>query len=158
MSNLLTTEELAGLRKDFDELLGKSRITGVDDEAPCTVRITRTLEEEKGDPNPDTLKYDDAITTNVYEGPFTISPVIYRRDRQEDAGGTSRRIRQYRGKGPYDMPIVEIGDDLEVLTSSDPNMAGLKLDVVDYIYEEGVATRRLTLVDTAKRSSSSSDC
>lgn len=157
MSNLLTPEELSALRQDLDELIGVSRIDGVENEADTTVRITRVSDADKGELNEDTLKYDTPSPVLIYEGPFVLGPVLYRRDRQEDAGGTAQRIRQYRGLGPYDMPRVEIKDQLEVLTSNDPLMAGLKITVTDFIYEDDLSGRRITFVDTSE-SFSDADC
>jgi hypothetical protein len=146
LSDILQQIELDGLRTDFKELLGET-LAG----AKTTVAITRVTSADRGPINPTTLRYDSPVTEVIYTGPAHISPVTFRRDRQEVAGGEAQRIRQYRCVLPWDSGDVHIDDNLEVVSSSDPQFAthGSKLQVSDVMYESELAARRLTLVDVS---------
>lgn len=146
MSDIVTQVELDGLRADMNELLGET-LNG----AKTTVAITRTSDEDRGPLNPVTLKYDSPTTQVIYTGPAHISPVTFRRDRTETAGGEAVRIRQYRALIPWDAGDIHIDDNLEVITSTDPDFVthGKKLEITDVLYETEMAARRLTLVDTS---------
>lgn len=147
MSDLLDQIELDGLRNDHRELLGDDSTTA--GTAKTTVKIERVLPSNLGPINEDTLEYDASTVDLIYTGPFSIAPVIFRRDRQEIAGGATQRIRQYRGKGPWDMPRIELDDVLTVLTSQDPWIVGLVLTVTDDPQESELGVRRIGLVDTS---------
>jgi len=103
MSNMIDRYELDGLREDFFNMLGIHDEGGGESsisQAKTLVTIGRIL--EIGDLNPVTKKYDSPSITTIYAGPAHISPVTYRRDRQELGGGEAVRIRQYRGIVPWD--------------------------------------------------------
>ncbi len=145
MADLITELELDGLREDFDELFG----TGALGTSKTTVAITRTRNRTQGDMDPTTLQYPDAVPEVIYTGKAHISPIIFRRDRQEIAGGETQRIRQYRCLLPWDSGNILIDDVVEIITCSDPNFVGRVLDVTDVPYESELAARRLTLTDTS---------
>ena len=111
MSNILDQVELDGLRADFFEMLGMHVDTNgdfVDDTAKTTVIITRIT--DRGPLNTTTGLYDAPVSSQIYVGPAHISPVTYRRDRQEIGGMEAVRIRQYRAIVPWDSGDVWIDD------------------------------------------------
>lgn len=150
MSNILDQVELDGLRADFYELLGlhNDGAAWVDDTAKTTVIITRIT--DRGPINPVTGLYDTPVTSQIYSGPAHISPVTYRRDRQEIGGMEAVRIRQYRAIVPWDAGDVWIDDLLTVSDTQDPDMLGKTFDISDVLYETELAVRRLSLSDTSK--------
>jgi len=145
MADLVTQLELDGLRADFDQLFG----TGALGTSKTTVAITRLTDTQRGVIDPATLQYPAAIPEVIYTGAAFISPIVFRRDRQEIAGGETVRIRQYRCLLPYDAPKIWIDDVVEIITSSDPYFANRKLVVSDVMYESELAARRITLTDTS---------
>jgi len=149
LADLVTAIELDGLRADFDQLLGRDPDGNNADGVGTTIAITRVTSKTRGPINTTTLKYDDPTTIVIYTGPALISPVTFRRDRQEVAGGKAQRIRQYRCVVPWDSGDIHLDDNLEVITSQDPQFVahGKKLAVSDVMYESEVAARRLTLID-----------
>lgn len=150
MSNILDQTELDGLRADFYELLGlhNDGSTWVDDTAKTTVIITRIT--DRGPLNTTTGLYDTPVSSQIYVGPAHISPVTYRRDRQEIGGMEAIRIRQYRAIVPWDAGDVWIDDLLTVSDTQDPDMLGKTFDISDVLYETELAVRRLSLSDTSK--------
>ena len=150
MSNILDEQELDGLRKDFDEILGIFNEGGVETitKAQTIVTITRVI--NRGDINSTTGKYDNPSIQAVYSGPSNFSPVVFRRDRQEIGGLASVRIRQYRGIVPWDAGAILIGDFYRVDSSVDPDVAGRVFDITDVLYESELSVRRLTMVDTTQ--------
>ena len=151
MSNILDQIELDGLRADFFEMLGMHVDTNgdfVDDTAKTTVIITRIT--DKGEINEITGLYDSPTTSTIYTGPTHISPVTYRRDRQEIGGMESIRIRQYRSIVPWDSGDIWIDDLMTVSDTQDPDMLGRTFDITDVLYETELSVRRLTLTDTSK--------
>ena len=149
MSNLLTAAEVSGLRQDFDEMLGELVGNTPNTEAHMTVSITRTSPSSVT-VDPDTAEVVSSTGPQViYAGPAYIAPIIFRRDRQEIAGGTAQRIRQYRCLLPWDSGDIKIDDKIEVLTSLDPQFVGKVFDVSDVMYEAEMAARRITLTDTS---------
>jgi len=145
MANILTQPELDGLRQDFGELLGDGSTGG---DAKTTVAITRTNKKDKT-VDRDSLQIIPGAITVIYTGEAHISPIVFRRDRQEIAGGETQRIRQYRCVLPWDSGDVRIDDVLEVITSQDPQFATRKMLVSDVMYESELAARRITLTDTS---------
>ena len=153
MSNILDTLELDGLRTDFLELLGlhdDGTGTFVDDAAKTTVVINRIL--DRGPINPATGAYDSPVFESppIYSGPAHISPVTYRRDRQEIGGMEAIRIRQYRAIVPWDSGDIWIDDLITISDTQDPEMLGRTFDISDVLYESELAVRRLSLTDTSK--------
>ena len=154
MSNLLDLFELAGLREDFANNLGIFDEGGGDpsiSQAKTLITIGRII--EVGPLNPATSKYDDPTTSTLYSGPAHISPVTYRRDRQELGGGEAVRIRQYRGIVPWDAGDIFIDDYLIVNFCEDPDVEGKVFDITDVLYESELAVRRLSFTDTSKDTS-----
>ena len=154
MPDLITSLELDGLRQDFDEMLGVADGRT----AKMTIQITRTTDSSRGDMDEDTLQYPAATPVVVYEGEAHVSPIVFRRDRQEIAGGETVRIRQYRCLLPWDSAKVELDDVVEILTSSDPHFAGRLLDVTDVMFEAELAARRITLTDTGASDGDTGTC
>lgn len=152
MANILDEFELAGLREDFDNLLGIYEEPADEESisrAKTLVSIRRT--KNRGTFNETTGLYDsDTVTETIYTGPAHISPVTYRRDRQELAGQEAVRIRQYRAVLPWDSGDIHIDDILTVNFSADPEMDGRSFDITDVMYESELAARRITLTDTSK--------
>lgn len=150
MADILDDIELAGLRIDFEELLGERLIAGEEDisGAGTLVMVRRVI--DKGPINPDTGRYDSPTIDTIYSGAAHISPVTYRRDRQETAGEEAVRIRQYRMVLPWDSGDIHLKDFTVVVMSQDPEMEGRIFDVSDVLYESELAARRISLVDTAK--------
>ena len=151
MSNLLDQIELDGLREDFFNMLGIFDEGGDEmsiSQAKTLVTINRVI--ERGDINQSTKKYDNPSITSIYAGPAHISPVTYRRDRQELGGEESIRIRQYRCILPWDAGNVLVDDFCTINFSSDPEMVGKVFDITDILYESQMVVRRISMVDTTK--------
>jgi hypothetical protein len=147
MANWLTQAEVDGLRADFAELLGSNPTASprVDDQPHTTVSITRSNGD--GVLNVDSGKLEGETFATVYSGEAYGSPVVFRRDRQETAGGEAFRFRQYRVLIPWDGGDVWVDDIFTWVTCLDPNVAGRVMTVIDVLYESELAARRLTLVD-----------
>lgn len=151
MANMIDQFELDGLREDFANMLGLFDEGGGDDSmesAKTLVTINRLI--ERGAINPSTKLYDSPVTESIYAGPARISPVTYRRDRQELGGSESVRIRQYRGIVPWDAGDIHIDDTCTINFSKDPDMVGKTFDVTDVLYESELVVRRFSMVDTSK--------
>jgi hypothetical protein len=157
MSNILDELEIDGGRIDFEEALGQ--FTNGDSEtiaaAGTLVMVRRLL--SRGPLNEDTLKYDQPTIQTQYTGPAHISPVTFRRDRQEIAGEEAVRIRQSRMIIPWDSGTesdqpgnIHIGDFVVVIMSADPDMEGRTFDITDVMYESELLVRRLGLTDVSK--------
>jgi hypothetical protein len=144
MANVLQQLELDGLRQDFNELLGDGSAGG---DAKTTIAITRTT-VGSGDVDRTTLAVTPGSVEVIYTGEAFISPIVFRRDRQEIAGGEAQRIRQYRMLLPWDSGNILIDDIVEVISSQDPQFVNRKLTVSDVMYETELAARRVTLTDT----------
>lgn len=145
MANILQSLELDGLREDFSELLGDGSIGG-DGSAKMTVAITRVA-TGTGTVDPTTLAITPGSVDVIYTGEAYINPIIFRRDRQELAGGEDQRIRQYRGILPWDSGDIRIDDKIQVLTSVDPQFANRTMTISDVMYEAELAVRRITITD-----------
>lgn len=151
MSNIDSQLELDGLRIDFDELLGIHDYGGgTDDTDAAKTLVTIIRVTDRGPLNPVTKKYDTPVVSTIYTGPAHISPVTYRRDRQEIGGMESVRIRQYRAVVPWDSGDIWIDDKMTVTATEDPQMVGKVFDISDVLYESELAARRLSLTDTSK--------
>jgi len=151
MSNVIDQLALDTLRNDFDNLLGIFDYGGGTDDtdaAKTTVTITRIT--DRGTLNATTKLYDDPTISTIYTGPADISPVTYRRDRQEIGGMESIRIRQYRSEVPWDAGDIWIDDVMTVNTCQDVQMVGKAFTISDVLYESEEAVRRLSLTDTSK--------
>ena len=151
MSNVIDQLALDTLRNDFDNLLGIFDYGGGTDNtdaAKTTVTITRVT--DRGTLNLVTKLYDSPTVSTIYTGPADISPVTYRRDRQELGGAESIRIRQYRSEVPWDAGDIWIDDRMLVNTSQDVQMVGKTFIISDVLYESEEAVRRLSLTDTSK--------
>lgn len=151
MVNIAETLELNGQRQDFAELLGVTNLAP-NGEPETTVTIVRQESTQTAVFNETTGLYDTVtnqivIATTI---PAHISPVIFRRDRAESAGGDAIRVRQYRAIVQWDAGDIHIGDFLTVNTCSDTEFVGKTLDITDVLYESDLAVRRLSLVDTTR--------
>lgn len=154
MSNIIDQFELDGLREDFFNLLGLfDEGGGIESISKAKTLITIGRVTDIGPLNPVTKKYDSPSTTPIYVGAAHISPVTYRRDRQELGGGEAVRIRQYRGIVPWDSGDIHIDDYLFVSVCSDPDVEGKVFDVTDVLYESEMAVRRISFTDTSKDTS-----
>jgi hypothetical protein len=150
MANIIDEYELAGLREDFDNLLGKYDFGGGTDDidrAKTLVSITRVT--SKGTLNETTGLYEGATSDVIYTGPAHFSPVTFRRDRQEIGGQTAIRIRQYRAVLPWDSGDIHLNDLFTVNFTTDPELDGRTFDVTDVMYESELSARRITLTDTS---------
>src|SRR3972149_3843045 len=150
MSDILTADEVTGLRKDLNLLMGID--ADGDDLARTVVSIYRPATERTFDET--TLQYS-ATDTLVYNGPAIIGPMVFRRDRQETIGAESRRMRVYRCIVPYDAGTeddegIEVDNYLIVEECDDPEFADRRLEVTDVMYESELAARRLTLTDVTR--------
>lgn len=150
MSNMLDEFELEGLREDFYNLLGIYNVGGGIPSSSATTTVTIGRVTDIGPLNPATKKYDSPSTSTIYVGPAHISPVTYRRDRQELGGGEAVRIRQYRGIVPWDASGIHIDDYLIVDACADPDAVGKMFDVTDVLYESELSVRRISFTDTSK--------
>ena len=151
MSNMVDQYELDGLREDFYNLLGIYNVGGgVPSIAQAKTLVTIGRIVEKGSLNTATGKYDQPSTTTIYAGPAHISPVTYRRDRQELGGQEAIRIRQYRGIVPWDAGDIHIDDYIVVNFSQDPDVEGKLFDITDVLYESELSVRRISFTDTSK--------
>jgi len=151
MAGLVDKYELDGLREDMLNMLGMFDEGGVEysiTDAKTLVTIHRII--DIGPINTSTHLYDSPSSTVIYSGPGRISPVTYRRDRQEIGGEEAVRIRQYRGIVPWDAGDIHINDILGVTFCEDPQFEGKFLDVTDVLLESELAVRRISLVDTSK--------
>ncbi len=151
MANMIDQYELDGLREDFYNMLGLHDEGGGDRsmaDAKTLVTINRLV--ERGAINPLTKLYDSPSIKSIYAGPARLSPVTYRRDRQELGGGEAIRIRQYRGIVPWDAGDIHIDDTCTVNFSEDPDMVGKTFDITDILYESELVVRRFSMVDTSK--------
>jgi hypothetical protein len=157
MSDILDDLEIQGGRIDFEETLGQ--FTEGDTEtiaaAGTLVMVRRIL--SRGPLNETTGKYDQPTVQTQYTGPAHISPVTFRRDRQEIAGEESVRIRQSRMIIPWDSGTeggqpgnVHIDDFVVVVMCADLEMEGRTFDITDVMYESELLVRRLTLTDVSK--------
>ena len=154
MANILDTLELDGIREDFLELLGIYE-EGDDGGGSPSIARAKTLVSISRITNPGTFNestgvFDTPTTSVIYTGPAHVSPVTYRRDRQEIGGGEAVRIRQYRAIVPWDSGDIHLGDIFLVNFTEDPELDGRSFDVSDVLYESELAVRRITLTDTAK--------
>ncbi len=151
MANLIDQIELDGLREDVLNAMGMFGDGAGDytiSDAKTLITIRRVI--EIGDLNPTTHKYDSPSTLSIYAGPAMFSPVTYRRDRQEEGGGESVRIRQYRCNVPWDAGDIHLDDYAIINFCEDPDVIGKIFDVTDVLYTSEMAVRRLSLVDTTK--------
>ncbi len=148
MSDLLTSDELTALRKDFKTLLGftnPEHSTETEDDAKSTVTVRRVT--SKGPLNPNTYKYDSPTYATIYTGAAYLAPIVFRRDRQESHAGATVRVRQYRALLPWDSGDIRIDDEIVIDTSSDTEMVGRVWLVSDVMYESEQGARRLTITD-----------
>ncbi len=159
MANILDDLELEGIRIDFEESLGQFDFPGDPDpsisEASTLVLVRRV--RDRGPLNETTGKYDAPTIDTIYDGAAYISPVTFRRDRQEIAGEEAVRIRQSRMIIPWDSGTeggqagnIRIDDFVVVVMSKDIEMEGRTFDVTDVMYESELAARRIGLTDVSK--------
>lgn len=142
MSNILTADELTALRNDLVDLFGTSGDTA---KTEGTVTRESTLSEVV---NPDNTVTADPAPTTIYSGPARVSPIVFRRDRQELAGGQIQRPRQYRLKIPSPLVSMQIGDIWTTTICSDPLLVGKRMEVTDVLPQSESAVRVATLTDT----------
>ncbi len=122
MANLLDKFEQDALRRDFDRILGRVQQAGGESiqEAKTLVIVRRV--DDLGTVDPVTGRYNNPSLSVIYTGPAHISPVTFRRDRQEIAGQEAVRIRQYRMVLPWDSGDIHLDDVTSINFSSDPQM------------------------------------
>jgi len=148
MAGILDQLELDALRADFKTMLGIDE-TPADSEditrAKTLVSIRRIVDQ--GTLNTSTGDYENPTTVVIYSGPAHVSPIVFRRDRQEQGGGQALRIRQYRVVLPWDSGNILIDDEMVVSFSADPEMDGRTWIVSDVMYESELAARRITVTD-----------
>jgi len=148
MSDVLTTEEVDGLRVDLGMLLGISEIDGNDDAARTVISFYR----EDATPTFDIATATYAVNpTALYSGPAAISPMVFRRDRQESGGDEAIRVRVYRCMLPWDADPLPAVDDYAIVDEcDDPDVVGRLFWVVDVMFESEIAGRRVTLTDVTR--------
>lgn len=134
MSELLTTNELVGIRTDVDQLF--------EDEGRIE-RITSI-----GTLNHSTAQYTGETRDLIYEGPCSLYPIISRRDRFDEIGQGLVFTRQYRVQLPYTVDDVQIRDVFTLLVSADTQAIGREMLVRDVLIGTNLGYRRLTVQDT----------
>lgn len=150
MSDILDELEIAGARLDFEQSLGIIQEGDLETiSAAGTLVLVRRV-RDRGPLNPVTDLYDSPTIDTIFDGPAHISPVTFRRDRQEIAGAEAVRIRQYRMILPWDSGDIHIDDFAVVVMSQDPEMGGRTFDVTDVMYESELVVRRISLTDVSK--------
>ena len=146
MSDLITADELAGIRADANLLMGVSE-DGVD--VGRTV-VTITRETGKGTLNTTTARYTPTVAT-LYTGAAIVFPIVYRRERQEALPGSQVRTKMYRVLIPWDAQ-GDAGDfrenDKVIITACDDvDFIGRDIRITDVMFESDQAFRRLSGVD-----------
>ena len=150
MSDILDELEIAGARLDFEQSLGIIQEGDLETiSAAGTLVLVRRV-RDRGPLHPVTDLYDSPTIDTIFDGPAHISPVTFRRDRQEIAGAEAVRIRQYRMILPWDSGDIHIDDFAVVVMSQDPEMGGRTFDVTDVMYESELVVRRISLTDVSK--------
>jgi hypothetical protein len=149
---LLDSLELDCLRSDLELVItGDTSLNGVGGD---TCQISRTDNPNQlGTFNETTGLYENPTVTIKYTGPCYISPLVFRRDRQEEVGGRAGRIRVYRVKIPWVDPFdVELMDNFVITQSADGDseILDLELKVVDILYGSEGGARRITVQDFAE--------
>jgi hypothetical protein len=127
---MLTDTELASMRTVSEQLMTSA----------CTIR------RKSGDDvfNPDTGELEPAETTTIYTGSCHIRPSNLN-ERVVEFGGRAVSLRVYNVILPVAAApaAVAVGDELEVTTSADPDLLGLKFNVLDAPGDSRVIARRL---------------
>lgn len=135
MTDLITPNELAGLRTDVDQIFSYE----------CNI----TRDQGEGDLNENTSEYDNKPDDLVlYNGPYFLSPIISRRDRFDEFGEGLIFTRQYRVAIPYTVDNIQIRDLFVAVTSDDPQLVGRPMLVRDVLVATHLGYRRLTVQDT----------
>lgn len=134
MYELLTDEELAGLRVDVDTVIN------VDE---CV--ITRPVDQE-GTLLPNSFIVKDP-ELSIYTGPCAIYPLLSRRDRFDEIAEGLVFTRQYRVDLPWTVADVQIRDRFKVTVTNDPQLLNRLMEVRDVVVETNIAIRRLTVHD-----------
>ena len=128
----LRDEELDAIRDEFEfEMEDECRI----------FRVT-----SKAELQPDGTMGTD-VTTDIYEGICSISPIIARRDRFDEFGEGLVYSVQYRLTIPYDVTGVRITDRVVMTVTRDGDMSDREFEVRDVHRTTDIAHRRLTLHD-----------
>lgn len=133
MSELLSPEELAGIREDARQT------TEVD-----TCIIERIVDEGQLQPNGLIIPSPRAT---IYIGFCAIYPILSRRDRFDELGEGLTFTRQYRVDLPWTVDDVQIRDRLTMVTSEDLQLIGREFEVRDVVVETNIGLRRLTVHD-----------
>ena len=80
-----------------------------------------------------TGNYTPPAAVTIYDGPCRIIPV--RTDERLRArGGTQQTNRRYQVSIRYDADALTLGDILTITEAQDPQMAGMKLRIIDLRY------------------------
>lgn len=136
MPELLTAQELAGIREDVAVIFED------------TCRITRPDVNDPPVLNQATGEFEGGTSITIYEGECYITPIISRRDRFDEVGQGLVFTRQYRVALPWDTDDVQIRDLYVTLTSADPQIIGREMLVRDVLVGSNIGYRRLTVQDT----------
>lgn len=146
MSNLISQIELDGIRADFLELIGDITATSTADTPGTTVTVRRSNNDGTTDLATGKVT-GETFATIASAVAAHVAPIPFRRDRTEEAGGDPVRIRQYRATLLWDVGDILIGDQVDMITSTDPHLVGRTMEVTDVFYESQLAARRITLTD-----------
>lgn len=140
---LISDDELAGIRADMEHVFG-------DDDNDAVDRVTIFREVAYGDP--DSVTAAITITTvNLHVNLRAhISQVSSRRDTMDEIGNAIVFVRQYRLKVPVEVDDVQIRDFVIVTASRDPAMVGRKYEVRDVVQETNAGARLMTLQDVSE--------
>jgi hypothetical protein len=127
---LLTEGELEQLRADEADLL------------PDTCTVTRASGEPVFDANTGTYTAPDPTT--IYTGACRIAPLSVQ-DRAVLFGERAVDLVAYQGTFPYDAPVFQKDDVLEVTLSADDQLVGRHLEIHGYEVKSLQTKRRVLL-------------
>jgi hypothetical protein len=127
---ILTEGELEQLRADEADLL------------PDTCTVTRASGEPVFDANTGTYTAPDPTT--IYTGACRIAPLSVQ-DRAVLFGERAVDLVAYQGTFPYDAPVFQKDDVLEVTLSADDQLVGRHLEIHGYEVKSLQTKRRVLL-------------
>lgn len=91
-----------------------------------------------------------ASATSIYSGPARVRPVTQSRGEEVNAGETNRTLREYVISVPWPTAPAQkpaVGDVVDVITSPDARMAGLRLWVTGVEYSSTATVWRIRSED-----------